>query len=111
MIKHNVHALSGKCRLTFAESIAVDFISLLKGPKDLVNPASQDDGHLCRSFLIRHWRTHKNLSRCSNNSQNNIGDFGGVKYWRMRFSSPNSPKFSSARILRYTVHIPTTAQK
>ena len=69
MIKHNVHVLSGECRLTFSESIAVDFISLLKGPKDLVNPVSQDNGHLCRSLLIRRWHTHKNLSRYSNNSK------------------------------------------
>ena len=39
-------------------------------------------------------------------TRNNIDDLGGVKYWRMQFNSPNSPnspKFSSARILRYTV--------
>ena len=45
--KGTIHVLSGEYRLTFVESIAIDFISLLKGPKDLVNPASQDDGHLC----------------------------------------------------------------
>ena len=27
-------------------------------------------------------------------------EFGGVKYWRMVFDSPNSPKFSPAKILR-----------
>ena len=31
-------------------------------------------------------------------------EFGWVKYWRMMYSSPNSPKFSPARILRYTVY-------
>ena len=30
-------------------------------------------------------------------------EFSWVKYWRMMYSSPNSPKFSPARILRYTV--------
>ena len=30
-------------------------------------------------------------------------EFGGVKYWRMVFGSPNKPKFSPAKILRYTV--------
>ena len=30
-------------------------------------------------------------------------EFGWVKYWRMMYSSPNSPKFSPARILRYMV--------
>ena len=30
-------------------------------------------------------------------------EFGGVKYWRMVFSSPNPPIFSSAKKLRYTV--------
>ena len=29
--------------------------------------------------------------------------FGWVKYWRMTFVSPNSPKFSPTRILHYTV--------
>jgi len=29
--------------------------------------------------------------------------FGWVKYWRMTFTSPNSPKFSPATIFRYTV--------
>ena len=32
-------------------------------------------------------------------------EFGWVKYWRMTFLSPNSPKFSPARILRYTVYV------
>jgi len=30
--------------------------------------------------------------------------FGRVKYWQMTFSSPNSPKFSPATILHYTVY-------
>jgi len=34
--------------------------------------------------------------------------FGWVKYWQMTFNSPNLPKFSPARILRYTVIYPTT---
>ena len=31
-------------------------------------------------------------------------EFGGVKYWRMVFGLPNKPKFSPAKILRYTVY-------
>ena len=34
-------------------------------------------------------------------------EFGWVKYWRMMYSSPNSPKFSPARVLRYTVYVLT----
>ena len=30
-------------------------------------------------------------------------EFGGVKYWRKVFGSPNPPIFSSAKKLRYTV--------
>ena len=30
-------------------------------------------------------------------------EFGGVKYWRMVFGSPNPPIFSSAKKLCYTV--------
>ena len=30
-------------------------------------------------------------------------EFGWVKYWRMTFLLPNSPKFFPARILHYTV--------
>ena len=30
-------------------------------------------------------------------------EFGGVKYWRMVFGSPNPPIFSSAKKLPYTV--------
>ena len=30
-------------------------------------------------------------------------EFDGVKYWRMVFGSPNSPKFSPTKILHYTV--------
>ena len=63
MIEHNVHVSNGEYRLTFAESIAVNFISLLEGPKDLVNPASQDNGHFCRLLLIFANSLHKNLSR------------------------------------------------
>jgi len=36
--------------------------------------------------------------------QNNIGEFGRVRYWQIQFNSPNLPKFSSTRILRYTVN-------
>ena len=32
-----------------------------------------------------------------------LNGFGWVKYWRIAFNSTNSPKFSPARILRYTV--------
>ena len=35
----------------------------------------------------------------------NKDKFGWVKYWRMMCSSPNSPKFSPANILRYTVYM------
>jgi len=35
----------------------------------------------------------------------NGNKFGWVKYWRMTFNSPNSPKFSPATILRYTVRM------
>ena len=73
VIKHDVHVLSEECCLTFAESIAVDFISLLKGLKDLVNPASQDNGHLCRSLMIHHWQIYPGTRAI----QNNIGNFGG----------------------------------
>ena len=31
-------------------------------------------------------------------------EFGWVKYWQMAFVSPNSPKFSSAKILCYMVY-------
>ena len=30
-------------------------------------------------------------------------EFGWVKYWQMTIVSPNSPKFSLAKVLRYTV--------
>ena len=33
-----------------------------------------------------------------------ILEFGWVKYWQMIFVSPNSPKFSPARILYYMVY-------
>ena len=33
-----------------------------------------------------------------------ILEFGWVKYWRMMFVSPNSPKFSPARILYYMAY-------
>ena len=79
MIKHDVHTPSIECHLTFAKSLAVNFISLFEDPKDLVNPASQDDGHLYRSLLIR--RTKIYPGRPTQTIQNNIGDFGGVKYW------------------------------
>jgi len=49
VIEHDVHTLRGEYRLTLAEAIAVDGISLLKRPKDLENLASAvfQDGHFC----------------------------------------------------------------
>ena len=69
--KHDVHILIGECRLTFAELIAINGNSLLKGPKDLLNPvsASQDKNiSKWRSLLI--YREHsQKLSRHSNISK------------------------------------------
>ena len=33
-----------------------------------------------------------------------VAKFGWVKLWRIALDSPNSPKFSPATILRYTVY-------
>ena len=34
-----------------------------------------------------------------------LNGFSWVKYWQMAFNSPNSPKYSPTRILRYMVYL------
>ena len=47
---------------------------------------------------------HVNFLSGSREFYKNGGKFGWIKYWQMTFNSPNSPKFSPATILRYTVY-------
>ena len=78
--------------LVFAEDIAEEGTILLRGPL-----GSSKSGFFYNT-LVAPFPTHT----CTHFLRFYQG-FGCVKYWQMEINLPNSPKFSPARILRYTI--------
>ena len=65
MIKHNVHVFSEEWHLTLAESIAIDLISLLKGPvRFVLAKVSTTTHNMCSFHYILH--AQKNFLRVYN---------------------------------------------
>jgi len=71
----------------------------------LLQLGNGDISYLHMSLHLRSLLTHlQTFYKEVKNFTKNEDKFGWVKYWRMTFNSPNSPNFSPATILRYTVY-------
>ena len=100
-------SLSAARTFALAEVIVIDGISSLKGPEGSGKSCFCFTGRKYFKMDILHlmvpgWslRTSKFFIWILEHCTKFKDEFGGVKYWQMPF---NSPKFSPAKILHYTV--------
>jgi len=107
----NVNIFGRKCPLRHRGMFEVIMNIKIIGLKDQILLSLQlKDGDISRltsshpslhlRFLLMHMQTfYPEVASFTKNGDK----FGWVKYWRMTFNFPNSPKFSSATFLHYMV--------
>jgi len=105
-VNNNVHVF-GRKSVSFEVITSLKIVSQQDQILLLLQLGYRDISRLTYSHPSSHLQsllTHMQTFYSEVKSFTKNGDkFGWVKYWRMTFNSSNTPKFSPARILHYTV--------